>query len=843
MKGKGDTMTRKGACLLLAIIVLSSVVFGQTDEYARRKAASAPPREERLTVTLHNDSIAVKINDETGQFSMATWPDELTLLYGYDWASYTSETVLNIDNTSTAMYFNETWMTGYIGDAASSTIPFTTHSASGDSSYIEGGWVVDDIRMIQKVMPVYLERGDGKISGSVYIEYRVTNLGSTSHNIGVRLQMDTMIDDNDRARLATIYGFSGRDDVFIAPDIPSTWSAYKDTLSDGMPNPSSLKATGYLSPGGLAPRAVTPDRFAVGQWGTFRGLTSWYYTSTGSGYTDSAVLIWWEDNLAPGDSVVYGTYYGIGLPDYTPPVAAPIAPTPNSWTACAGTDVVLRLEDDETINASTIELEVNGVTYRTTDPQLTWLPTENLLIHIPPVDFPNDVPVNVTLHPVSDYEGNEMEAPISWTFYVDSEGAYVTDMSPVGVGAPVSPVLTCNIWDNETGIDPASFLISVDGSIYSPATPGMSYNAATGDFTFDLAEAGISFPVGHSVVVQVARADDLPDTCMPNLPQPHVWSFVTSIPPVAVLITPGNNDTTTCEDEEIHIDLTSAGGTIDASSIELCINADCFRIDDPELELVRDTLYFRPSGLYTYSTGLVIITLMPVSDTLGAVGDTSTWQFFVDLIPPVMSNASPVSPPQITATSFIISMDITDNMLPVDHENLQIQIIHNGNRDTSVVSGSAAYVSWSDPTFSFNSAATGIAFNDGEWVTVRLLVRDFPPQTSSCPGNLLDTTFTFQLAETPCRRGPNPITPGILDGKNDEVIFQFPNMRKTGIDVHILIYDLRNNMVADITESQGGEWRWNGRDTAGQSVAQGTYIYLVRVDDETVCNGTISVAR
>lgn len=839
-------MTRKGACLLLAILILSAAALGQSDEYARRKATLVPPDDDRVTVNIHNDSISVKIDDETGQFTIATWPDETILLYGYTFESYTSETVFNIDNYSTAMYFNEEFApTGadYIGDVATSSTPFTTYTASGGSTYVEGGWVVDNIRFTQKIMPVYLERGDGKISGSVYIEYRVANLDASSHDIGVRLEMDTMIDDNDAAELATIYGYSGMDDVFIAPDIPSTWSAYQDTLPSGLPDPNSLKATGYLSSGGLAPNAVTPDRFAVGQWGTFRGLTDWYYTSSSSTYWDSAVLIWWEDNLAPGDSIVYGTYYGIGLPDYTPPVANPLAPSPGTWTSCEATDVVIMLEDDETINESTIELEVNGSVYHTSDAELTWLPSENMLIHIPPVDFPNNAPVDVTLHPVSDFEGNEMENPLSWSFNVDSEGAEVTAMSPMGPGAPTSPVLTCNIFDDETGVDETSIEIEVDGVTYDMTTPGMSYDAVSGDFEFDMAAAGVSFPNGYTVDAEIVTANDQPDTCGPNPPQPHTWSFTTSVPPVPVLITPGNNDTTTCEDEEIHIDLTSAGGTIDTMSVELCINTDCFTIPDPELELVRDTLYFRPSGLYTYTTGLVTITLMPVSDTLGAVGDTATWQFYVDLIPPVMSNESPVSPPQVEATTFPITMDITDNMLPIDHDNIEVQIIHNNNQDTVIIQGDDPFVAWSDPNFSFSSAATGIAFDDGEWVTVRLLVRDLPPATSSCAGNLLDTTYTFQLAETPCERGPNPITPGIQDGKNDRVVFQFPNMRKANIDVQILIYDLRNNMVADITETEAGEWRWNGSDTAGESVPQGTYIYLIRVDDETVCNGTISVAR
>jgi len=841
-------MIRKGACLLLVVLIFACGAMAQSDEYARRKLAMHPLSTERLTVHIHNDSIAFNIDDETGQFNIGTWPDESTLVFAYPGSPGTSNTVFNIDDYTSAMFVNETFPFGTaesIMDVATTSIPFTTYSASGGSTYVEGGWVVDNIRFIQKVMPVYLEQtATGKTAGSIYIEYRVVNLDATAHNIGVRLQMDTMVGANDAAELATIYGYSGVDDVFSAPDIPTTWSAYRDTLPTGMPDPASLKATGYLSPGTLAPDATTPDRFAVGQWGTFTSLEPWYYTSTGSDYWDSAVLIWWEDNLAAGDSVVYGTYFGIGLPDYTPPIAAPIAPSPSSWTSCAGTDIVLRLEDDESVDAATIELEVNGVTYYADDPELTWLPGDNMLLFIPPTDFPNDAPVDVTLHPVSDVEGNEMENPVPWSFYVDSEGAAVTAMSPVGVGASVSPVLTCNIFDDETGVDESTIEIEVDGVTYDMLTPGTSYNAVTGDFTFDMAAAGVTFPVSYTVNVQVTQADDQPDTCTPNLPQSHVWSFITSIPPVAELITPGDGDTTTCEDEEIWIDLTS-GDAIDTMSIILRINADSFFITDPELELVRDTLYFRPSGLYTYTTGEVTIWLGPVSDTLGAIGGSAIWHFYVDLIPPVMSNESPTSPPLISSSIFTVAMDIADNMLPIDYDGIEIQLINNDNADTTIVLGTDSYVTWADPNFSFPIAATGINFNDGEVVTVRLLVRDLPPDpvTYPCPGNLLDTSFTFQLTDTPCKRGPNPVTPGVSPGKNDEVIFEFPNMRKADIDVHILIYDLKNNMVADITEARGGEWRWDGNDTAGELLPQGTYIYLLRVDDETVCNGTISIAR
>ncbi len=839
-------MIRKGACLLCVLCLPVLIALASPDDYAARKAAMIGPGggATRLHNLWHNDSIGVNVDTETGQFNIGTMPDSTTLIFMFPSSPSTSNTVLNIDDTVNAEYVNDdfTSFATSIMDVASSTIPFTSYPATGGSTYVEGGWVVDNIRIIQKVMPVYLERDDGKISGSVYIQYRVANLDAVSHHIGVRLQMDTMVDDNDRARLATIFGYSGTDDVFTAPNIPATYSAYKDSFADGSPDPMSLKATGYLSPGLLAPNATTPDRFAVGNWGVFRSYEPWYYYTDSSSYTDSAVMLWWEDDLAPGDSVIYGTYYGIGLPDFTPPIATPLAPGNNVWTSCAGTDVVLRLEDDESINESTIQLEVDGTLFSPSDPELTWIPGDNLLIFVPPANFTNNSTVDVTLYPVSDYEGNAMATSVSWSFKVDSQGPAITAMAPNGVLAPsLSPTLCCNILDAESGVDPTSVEIEVDGFSYGSGTPGLNYDPVSGDFSFDLSAAGVSFPTGYTVDVQVS-CNDMVDTCAPNLIQPHLWSFVTSVPPIPVLVTPGNGDTTTCEDEEIHIDLSSGSG-IDEASIVLWINTDSFTVDDDELEFVRDTIYFRPSGLYTYTTGEVTIMLAAVYDTLGASSDTAVWHFYVDLEPPVMSNETPTSPPLVSATIFPIAMDIVDNMLPIDYNNIEVQIINNNNADTTRVLGSDAFVSWAAPNFSFSSGASGVSFVDGEIVTVRLLVRDLPPATSSCQGNLLDTLFFFQIAETPCQRGPNPITPGVSLGKNDDVTFQFPNMRKAGIDVHIFIYDLRNNLVTEMTEPVASEWRWDGKDQGGEFAPQGTYIYIIRVDDETVCNGTINIAR
>jgi len=310
-------------------------------------------------------------------------------------------------------------------------------------------------------------------------------------------------------------------------------------------------------------------------------------------------------------------------------------------------------------------------------------------------------------------------------------------------------------------------------------------------------------------------------------------------PPVPVLVSPVEGTLTTCEDEEVHIDL-SSGEDMDISTIVFRVDGDSWTLDNEELELADEILYFRPSGYYTYTTGTVNICLDPIADIHGAWSDEICWNFDVDLDPPVMSNESPTG--MVTAFSFPISMDITDNMLPLDLASISVEIIAGGV--TTTVTNADDFARWEAPTFSFSSADCGAPFADGQTVTVRLMVRDLPPATSDCAGNLLDTSWTFTLSETPCDRYPNPITPGIRDRVNDDVIFQFPNMRKTGADIEIYIYDLKGNEVALIDKrSVVGDWRWDGTDTNGDQLGQGTYIYLIRVDGETMCNGTITIAR
>ena len=68
-------------------------------------------------------------------------------------------------------------------------------------------------------------------------------------------------------------------------------------------------------------------------------------------------------------------------------------------------------------------------------------------------------------------------------------------------------------------------------------------------------------------------------------------------------------------------------------------------------------------------------------------------------------------------------------------------------------------------------------------------------------------------------------------------------MRSTKLDKTIYIYDRYNHLVREISEPTEHGWVWDGRDDDGNFVPQGVYVYVIVVDGEAVCNGTVSVAR
>ncbi len=150
----------------------------------------------------------------------------------------------------------------------------------------------DTMRFVFSMFPVKRPSG-----GFIRISVTVNNSTSTAHSVGVLLLVDTKIGNNDQAPIASAYGYSTVEKQFdrgVGQGLPDFWLAL-----EGSPIGPGLVARGNLRDVGL----VEPDRLLFGNWTDFtsqgiRGLGSAMWkerTASNNQYTDSAVLLLWEE--------------------------------------------------------------------------------------------------------------------------------------------------------------------------------------------------------------------------------------------------------------------------------------------------------------------------------------------------------------------------------------------------------------------------------------------------------------------------------------------------------------------------------------------------------------------
>jgi len=512
------------------IFLLSGLLFA--DRYSDWKEALAPEDDSKAIIDVHNDYIAVQLDDEDGQFNIGTWPAEVTLLYAFPSDPWSSWTIVRIDGVS---HTNDDSHGGFPAPPLMAvTDPFGIVSHSGDSSYIEGGWTVGAIDITQVLMPVYLYNSTDT-TGTIFIHYTITNNDTENHTVGVLLQMDTMVDTHDDAPLSTVYGYAAVEQDFYGPSaIPAYWTACTDPPP---PLPSTICAQGYLT----GYDAVAPDRFAVGSWGAFNDVV-WDYSISSTAYWDSAVLIWWyEVMLAPGESWEVATYYGLGLPEEITPEVTIIEPDSFMYSACSNQQIIIEIWDDSGIQEETIELNVNGLVYTTYSSEIEWV--SPYLYFTPSVPFENGDTVTVILVHAEDFFGNSID-PVTWDFYMDLEGPYIHDFNPPE-GNLVYDTLTAvslRITDDLTGLNEGSVLASISGILtpsyagtFTLMEPGISWDGEL--LTYYPESAAVSWTLDDTITVSVVRATDSPDLCDPNpLQEPSSFWFVMAdddtLPPI-----------------------------------------------------------------------------------------------------------------------------------------------------------------------------------------------------------------------------------------------------------------------------------------------------------------------
>jgi hypothetical protein len=88
---------------------------------------------------------------------------------------------------------------------------------------------------------------------------------------------------------------------------------------------------------------------------------------------------------------------------------------------------------------------------------------------------------------------------------------------------------------------------------------------------------------------------------------------------------------------------------------------------------------------------------------------------------------------------------------------------------------------------------------------------------------------------------PNPFTPGVKDGFNDEANFVVPD--SLAGDVLVNIYSVTGNKVREISKGIGSNLEWDGTDDNGNALRPGVYLYLILSNGNPFSKGTITIMR
>lgn len=244
------------------------------------------------------DSIATEsleiIVASNGQFAMGI-PGSSILLFGYP-DPWSSATTIRIDGNDYWNFIFSNW--------GAVVTPSKTTGLSNISV-----WDVDKIRFTQTLSIV-----EGSTTGKMdttEIKYTIVNTDIITHEVGIRVMLDTMLGENDGApfRVPKIGGVITEYE-FLKNNIPMYWQAFDDL---SLP---TFQSQGTLT-GGLA---TIPDRFVTVGWSHINQepwdceiVSGQDFDYGNIGYYDSAVGIYWFPvKILPGESKEFITYYGLG---------------------------------------------------------------------------------------------------------------------------------------------------------------------------------------------------------------------------------------------------------------------------------------------------------------------------------------------------------------------------------------------------------------------------------------------------------------------------------------------------------------------------------------------------
>lgn len=262
---------------------------------------------------LRNSFIEILVNssqDGAGRFAVLTTGGDPTridddnnfLIYGLG-KPVTSYTTIRIDKTDYVFGGKTTKRAGLNGQYGKEVTPPVFREDGIYAAYSYG-----DI-LVEQIIDITTSTTTGQ-SDTASISYVISNQGVASHQVGLRVVLDTMLGNNDGAPFRVRDMAVVSDTLFTGNEIPSFVQAFDDLVKP------AVMAQGNLS----GPEVTQPSRVYFTNWGSladgvwdFNFQAGRDFTREGEFDLDSAMALFWDPaTLLPGESRRFVTHYGLG---------------------------------------------------------------------------------------------------------------------------------------------------------------------------------------------------------------------------------------------------------------------------------------------------------------------------------------------------------------------------------------------------------------------------------------------------------------------------------------------------------------------------------------------------
>ncbi len=267
------------------------------------------------------------------------------------------------------------------------------------------------------------------------------------------------------------------------------------------------------------------------------------------------------------------------------------------------------------------------------------------------------------------------------------------------------------------------------------------------------------------------------------------------------------------------------------------------RISTAGPEISRE-IYWTPTEDECFEDGSdIVVCVWGYSDIyLNFPEDTACWSFRADQTAPAVTMSDTTT--RLYAEEVQeIALYVADQQGSLDPARIQVEV--SVNDETPVVLTEADY-----PTLRFEPDLDSLYIDvrsmsgyaptarDSIFIEVLEICDDAIGCGPNCFGGL--NFFKFVKYETFCSSHPKPFTPN-GDNINDIVQIEYPKRFET--EATVTITDLDNREIQKVEMRSDSRYLWDGTDSEGHACRQGVYIFVVEVEGEVVCTGTIVLAR